>query len=91
MRVRQLLIVLAAAVIAGLAVYFAFNFLGAFELVGEDVTVHVNTFVVLIACLCLAAAGMSLLLRAVLVRTDRQEMQALEQRIAQLEQDRPSP
>ena len=87
---KNLLIVLSAAVIAGLAVYFAFNACNAFGLLGQDVTIHVNTFVVLIACLSLAAAAASLLLRALVVRTDQQQVRALEQRIAQLEQRTPT-
>ena len=51
MRVRTLLVVLSAAVIAGLGVYFAFNACDAFALADDDVSMHVNTFVVLIACL----------------------------------------
>ena len=88
---KHLLVVLSAAVIAGLGVYFAFNCFNAFALMGENVMMHVNCFVALIACLCLAAAASSLLLRAAVVRTDRQQTQALEQRIARLEQGKPTP
>ena len=49
----------------------------------------VNGLVALITCLSLTAAGLSLLLRAAIVRTDGQQAKALEQRIAQLEQSRP--
>ena len=92
MQVRTLLVVLSAAVIAGLGVYFTFNACEAFALAGDDVSMHVNTFVVLIACLGLAAAGATLLLHAALVRTDRRQFEALEQRIVLLEQGKlPSP
>lgn len=89
-QVRNLLVVLSAAVIAGLGVYFAFNCIVTFSLVGGNVSMHVNSFVALIACLCLAAAALSLLLRAAVVRTDRQQTQLLEQRVERLEQGRPT-
>ena len=90
MRVRNLLVVLSAAVIAGLGVYYVFNCFHSFALMGENVMMHVNGFVALTACLCLAAAASALLLHAAVVRTDRQRAQALEQRIARLEQSKPT-
>ncbi len=82
---KILLVVLSAAVVAGLGVYAVFDVCHLFRLGGESVYMHVDTFVALIACLSAVAAAMSLLLRMLLVRADRVALQALERRIAQLE------
>ena len=52
---------------------------------GERVMMHVDTFVAVIACLAVAGATLSPILRALLVRADRVALQGLEQRISQLE------
>lgn len=83
--VKILLVVLSAAVVAGLGVYAAFDVCGLLRLGGESVYMHVDTFVALMACLSATAAALSLLLRMLLVRADRAALQDLERRIAQLE------
>ncbi len=84
---KILLVVLSAAVVVGLCGYVAFNSCNQFGLIGNNVTMHVNTFVALIACLSAGGAAMALVLRAAVVRADRNQIQALEQRISQLEQN----
>ena len=82
---KNVLIVLSAAVLAGLGVYAAFSACHLLRLDGERVVMHVDTFVAIIACLAFAGASLSLILRAILQRADRAALQALEQRIAQVE------
>ena len=57
---RQLLVILAAAVTSGLAVYFAFSWFGAFGLQGQFVTVSIDVFIGFIACLALMTGGVAL-------------------------------
>lgn len=83
--VKPLLVVLSAAVIAGLGTYAAFAACKAFTLLNGLVTMQVDVLVAFIACLAIAAAAVALLLRLALVRTDRKAFDELEQRVAQLE------
>jgi hypothetical protein len=83
--VKLLLVVFSSAVIAGLAIYAVFTTCNAFEMMGARVTVHVDAFVAFIACLALAASAISIGLQRALVRSERNALRAMEQRIAQLE------
>jgi len=83
--VKILLVVLSAAVVAGLGVYGVFDACHLFRLGGESVYMHVDTFVALIACLAVVSAALGLLLRMLLVRADRAAMAAFERRLAELE------
>lgn len=83
---RNLLVVVAAATIAGLAAYAVFSrWIG---LLGNSVQIHVDTFVWLIAVLSLTASATAVLLRSVVARSERATTATLEQRIAALEAQR---
>lgn len=86
---KNLLVVLSAAVLAGLGVYATFDWCNAFSLVGNNVMMRVDTFVAVVACLGIAGAGLALFLRAAVMRADRGITQALEDRIVRLEQGKP--
>jgi hypothetical protein len=83
--VKFLLLVLSAAVLSGLGVYAAFDSFGWFGLLGSNVTMHVDTFVAVIATVGAVAAALALALRAALGREERRFVQSMEQRIARLE------
>lgn len=83
---RNLLLVLSAAVLAGLSIYVVFTLLGWIGLLGSDVLINVNAFVALVACLTVGGAAAVLALQAVVVRLETRTMAQLEQRIAALEQ-----
>jgi hypothetical protein len=69
--VKTLVVVLSAAVIAGLGVYALFVWRSAFRVVGNSIQMDLDTFVWLLTALTLASAGMTLAVRAALVRADR--------------------
>lgn len=86
---RHFLVILAAAVTAGLAVFFAFNLLGAIGVMGGNVVISMDVFVAMIAALTLAAGGLALLYRLLLVRSERRPLQQLAERVARLEAGSP--
>ena len=69
MPVKSLLVILSAAVVAGLSVYLVFC--RWFQVMGSTVHMQIDTLVWLFAALAIAAAGMTLLLRTALLRSDR--------------------
>ena len=87
---KSLLVVLSAAVVTALSVYFGFAACGAFGLMSSAVVVDVDLFILLFAMLTLGSALLAVLLRAAVARSDERLVRRLEQRIASLEQDEPS-
>lgn len=87
---KTLLVVLSASVLAGLGVYAMFNAAGLLGLIGNNVTMHVDSFVWLLAALTLATSAVTLGLRELVARGDRAAQRSLEQRVAELE-NRASP
>ena len=86
---RHFLVILAAAVTAGLAVFFAFDMLSAIGVMGGNVVISMDVFVALIAALTFAAGGLALLYRRLLVRSEGQLLQQLTDRVARLEAGMP--
>jgi hypothetical protein len=87
---RSLLVVLSAAVTAGLVVFFSFDAVSAIGLMGGSVYIPVGVFVAFIAALTLAASALALTYRHLLMASDRRLLQGLSDRIAQLEARAPS-
>lgn len=86
MGMKNLLVVLSAAAIAGLCVYALFDLQNAFGVLGNSVHMNISTFVWLIAALTLASAALTLALRTALHRADRGVLA----RLAELEKQRAS-
>jgi uncharacterized protein YbjQ (UPF0145 family) len=86
---RHFLVILSAAVTAGLVVFFTFNVLNAIGVMGGSVVISMDVFVALIAMLTLAAAGLALLYRRLLVRGESRSLQQLADRIVRLEAGNP--
>ncbi len=86
---RHFLVVLAAAVTAGLAVFFIFNVLNAIGVMGGNVVISMDVFVAFIAALTFATGGLTLLYRRLLVRSERRLLQQLADRVARLEAGNP--
>lgn len=82
---RTLLVILAAAVTAGLVGFFSFNWLGAFGLQMQSVLVPIDVFVGFIACLTLLSGAIALGYRGLLVRGDQSTLRELKDRVARLE------
>lgn len=65
---RTFLVVLSAAVAAGLAVFFAFSTLGAIGVLGGNVVIGMDVFVAFVAVFAMAAAVLGLVYRRLLLR-----------------------
>jgi hypothetical protein len=87
---RTFLVVLSAAVTAGLGVFFAFNAFGAIASIQGNVLIPMDVFVGLIACLTLAASALALGYRALLVRGDGRLLMELRSRLERLEGSGPA-
>ncbi|MFN3241651.1 MAG: hypothetical protein ACE37K_09085 [Planctomycetota bacterium] len=90
---KSFIVVLSAAVLAGLGGYFAFAACDVFRLLQNQVMVHVDVFVLLITAVALGSAFLAIVLRAALQRGEDRLVRRLEGRIAELERrglDRPA-
>ncbi len=79
---KNLLVVLSAAVLSGLGVYALFC--GWFGVMGSVVHMQVDTLVWLFAVLSITTSAVTLAMRAALLRSDR----SLHARLAELEKQR---
>ncbi|MBL8729552.1 MAG: hypothetical protein JNM25_14050 [Planctomycetes bacterium] len=82
---RNLLVVLSAAVVGGLSVYFLFSGLCTFGVMGGNVVIGMDVFVAFIAALTIGAAALALSMRHLLLRSEARDLQDLRDRIARLE------
>lgn len=80
---RPLLVVLSAAVTAGLLVFFAFG--PSMTTLGDQVMMPAVLFVLFVALLGIVAAALALLYRHLMVRGERRVLAELTDRIARLE------
>ncbi|MCK5941959.1 MAG: hypothetical protein KAI24_08335 [Planctomycetes bacterium] len=82
---KPILVILSAAVAAGLGCYFAFAAFGSFGLLQDRVLVNVDVFILFVAALALASSVVTVLLRSMLQRSDERLVRRLEHRIDELE------
>jgi len=82
---KTAIVVLSAAVLAGLGCYFAFAACNVFGLLNNQVVVHIDVFVLFVTAVALGAAVLGVLLRAMLQRSEDRLVRRLEGRIAELE------
>tara|TARA_R110002072_G_scaffold4174_7_gene29609 strand:+ start:14441 stop:14725 length:285 start_codon:yes stop_codon:yes gene_type:complete len=88
---KTLLIVLSAAVAAGLICYTVFNSVFCFGLMGNQVVMKIDVFIAFIASLGILAAMLALAFKMALVRSDNRLVGQLESRIVELESRSPAP
>ncbi len=81
--VRPLLVVLSAAVTAGLLMFFAFC--QSMTALGEQVIMRADLFVLFVALLGMVASALALLYRHLMVRGERRALAELTDRITRLE------
>lgn len=86
-RMRILVVVLSAALTAGLPVYFAFS--NRIGVMGENVVMPINLFVALIPTLCVAASVTTFVIRHLLAREEANVLRELRDRVQRLEAARP--
>lgn len=82
---RAFLVILSAAVTAGLAVFFGFNSLHTVAVLQGSVLISIDVFVAFIAVLALGASALALLYRHLLGSDERRQIKLLGDRIARLE------
>lgn len=82
---KTLLIILSAAVVAGLICYSVFNWVVSFGLLGNQVVMKIDVFIAFIASLGVLSAILALAFKHSLVRSDNRLVARLESRITELE------
>jgi len=84
---KTLITILAAAVVAGLAGFFVFEFCGAFGVLQSKVFCDIPVFVFFIVVLTVTAAALALGLARLVLREDQRLVGRLEERIRTLEEE----
>lgn len=82
---RSFLVILSAAVSAGLVVFFGFDASLAISVLHGNVLISIDVFVAFIATLALGASALALLYRHLLGSGERRELRQLGERVARLE------
>jgi hypothetical protein len=82
---KNVVIVLASGVVAGLVVYAFLEWQQLLGLVGESLTMRIATFVASLAAVGFGSAALALGFRAAFQREDGKRVRALEERVGRLE------